>query len=97
VNKSEDEGASFVRKTVYTEQMGDLLACGKVNPLLAVDWNNNVYVAWMESHYIEGSAEFNFNLYLSKLANDQRQFSEIKMIGELGSTGEFMAGPSFLV
>jgi hypothetical protein len=147
VNKSEDEGATFVRETVYTEHMGDLLTCenflfhgadikiahnrlyytwsgyreiflarsngenkfevldvehegnedayasSKVNPSLAVDLNNNVYVTWMEAHSFEGSAEFNFNLYISKLANDQQQFSEIKMIGELDSTGEFMGRP----
>jgi hypothetical protein len=69
----------------------------KVNPSLAVDSYDNVYVAWVEEdHDTEGSANSDYNLCLSKLVNDQRQFSGIKVLTELGPGGG-LTGWSFIV
>jgi hypothetical protein len=148
VNKSVDQGASFEKKTVYTEPPGSSLdrengfffgadiriiqnriyyiwsgsweiflaqsdeennfevvdiehegngdeeaRAHKIHPSLAVDSSLNVHVAWLEAHYPENSIYYDYDLYTARLASDQQQFSEIKMLGKVGTTGQLMGKP----
>jgi hypothetical protein len=66
----------------------------KIHPALAVDPNQNVYVAWLEAHLEDATQiSLKYDLYTTKLESDQQQFSEIKKLGKVGTTGQMMGRP----
>jgi hypothetical protein len=59
--RSDGENKIEVLEIEHEGNEDEYVNSSKVNPLLAVDMTQNVYVAWVEAHSTEGSAEFNFN------------------------------------
>jgi hypothetical protein len=69
----------------------------KIWPSLAIDTKNNVHVVWFETLIDENTTTRLFDLYSSKLENEQPSFTESKMIAKCNSFAGFIAPPSIVV
>ena len=68
----------------------------KIWPALAIDSNENIYVAWFETLIDEDTVIPLFDLYSAKLENNQQEFTESKMIAKCDSFAGFIAPPSIV-
>lgn len=77
--------------------IGEFTIKQKMMPSLAIDYNNNIFVAWYEAHIEEDTVTPLFDLYMAKLENEQNVFTESKMIAKCDSFGGFVMQPSIVV